>query len=356
MPSINKEFLKITKTIGFVLILCGVLLLSIMIAVTLGSVDISIPTVYKIIWEKIFGSERNLTYLKGMTVDIVWYLRLPRLILALAVGMSLSVSGVVMQAVVKNPLADPYILGVSSGASLGATLAILFGVGAIFGEYSIGIMAFLGAFIASILVVALANVGGRSNSVRLILSGMAMSTLCTAISSFFIFATDDAEAIRNITYWLMGSVAGAKWDMIGVVLTASILVTVFFFSQFRTLNLMLLGDDVAITLGKNLEYYRVVYLLVVALAVGFAVYSSGMIGFVGLIIPHVVRMFVGSDHRKVIVFSALLGSVFLVWADVASRMIIQGSELPIGVLTSMIGGPFFIYLMAQNNYGFGAKS
>lgn len=356
MPIINKETKILLQTTSVVLILCGVLLLSIMIAVTLGSVDISIPVVYKVLMEKIFNTTSEMSAFKGMTVDIVWYLRLPRLLLAMAVGMSLSVSGVVMQAVVKNPLADPYILGISSGASLGATLAMLLGIGAVFGEHAIGILAFIGAFVVSMLVIFLANAGGRSNSVRLILSGMALSTLCTAISSFIIFAADDAEAIRNLTYWLMGSVAGAKWETIGMVLTSSVVVTLFFMSQFRTLNLMLLGDDVAITLGKNLQHYRTLYLLIVAFTVGFSVYASGMIGFVGLIIPHVIRMFVGSDHRKVIIYSALAGSIFLVWADVASRLIIKSSELPIGVLTSMIGGPFFIYLMTQKNYGFGAKS
>lgn len=352
----NKNSKGLLQTTSTVIILFGLLLLSIMIAVTLGSVDISVPVVYKVMIEKITGISNNASAFEGMTVDIVWYLRLPRLMLAMAVGMSLSVSGVVMQAVVKNPLADPYILGISSGASLGATLALLLGVGASFGPHAVGVLAFIGAFIVSMLVILLANAGGRSNSVRLILSGMALSTLCTAISSFIIFATDDAEAIRNLTYWLMGSVAGAKWEMIGMVLTSSLAVTIFFMSQFRTLNLMLLGDDVAITLGKNLQHYRTLYLLIVALAVGFAVYASGMIGFVGLIIPHIVRMFVGSDHRKVLIYSALGGSIFLVWADVASRLIIHGSELPIGVLTSMIGGPFFIYLMAQKNYGFGVKS
>lgn len=342
--------------IGVSLLLFGLLILSIMVAVTIGSVDISVSEVYKIIIYKTFGIGDPASFQKGMTTDIVWFLRLPRLLLAMAVGTILALSGVVMQAIVKNPLADPYILGVSSGASLGATLAIMLGLGAAFGNQSIGVLAFIGAFSVSILVVGLANTGGQSTSSRLILSGMALSAMCSAISSFIIFIKDDAEGMRDIEYWLMGSVAGANWSTVATVVFISLLLLVFFMSQYRTLNLMLLGDDVSITLGKNLHKYRTAYLLLVAIGVGFAVYASGMIGFVGLIIPHIIRMFVGSDHRKVLILSALLGSIFLVWADVACRIIISGSELPIGILTSLIGGPFFVYLIAKKSYGFGVKS
>lgn len=346
---------EMPMTFGISLILLLILVISVLVAVTIGSVDISVKDVYRVISYACFNIGDQETLAKGMMYDIVWYIRLPRLILALAVGMALAVSGVVMQAIVKNPLADPYILGISSGASLGATIAIMFGMGITFGQNAVGIFAFTGAFIVSILVISLANIAGRANSIRLLLSGMALSTMCSAFSSFIIFIADDAEGIRDITYWLMGSVAGAKWAIIGIVLPIALLITLFFMSQYRTLNLMLLGDEVSITLGKDLHHYRTVYLIIVAMAVGFSVFSSGMIGFVGLIIPHVVRMFVGTDHKKVVVISALSGAIFLVWADVACRMIIKGSELPIGVLTSLMGGPFFVYLMARKAYGFGVK-
>lgn len=358
--NIQSKSCEMPKTIGISLILLAILIISVLTAVTFGSVDISVKDVYKIILNASLsiGDKDFLIDSIGnaMLYDIVWYIRLPRLILALSVGMSLSVSGVIMQAIVKNPMADPYILGVSSGASLGATIAILFGLNTILGANSVGVIAFSGAFLASILVMSLANISGRANSIRLLLSGMAINAMCSAFSSFIIFIADDAEGIRDITYWLMGSVAAANWNTILIVLPITILVTIFFISQYRTLNLMLLGDEVSITLGKNLQHYRTIYLLVIAIAVGFAVYSSGMIGFVGLIIPHVVRMFFGTDHKKVVIISALCGSIFLVWADVACRMIIPGSELPIGVLTSLMGGPFFVYLMARKSYGFGVKS
>lgn len=341
--------------VGIALFLTAGLLFSVMVAVTIGSVDIAVADVYQIILFKAFGIGSLDNIDKGMTMDIVWFLRLPRLILAMAVGMILSISGVVMQAIVKNPLADPYVLGISSGGMLGATLAILLGFGSAFGAYAIGTLAFICSFLVSLLVVGLANVGGRSNTTKLLLAGMAVSAMCTAIARFIIFLSHDAEGIRDITFWLMGSVAGAKWPIIGVILPIALLMLLFFLSQYRTLNLMLLGDEVSITLGKNLKHYRIAYLLIVTMGIGFAVFSSGVIGFVGLIIPHIVRMFVGSDHRKVVIISALVGSIFLVWADVASRIIVSGSELPIGVLTSLIGGPVFVYLVASKSYGFGVK-
>ena len=159
----------------------------------------------------------------------------------------------------------------------------------------------------------------------------------------------------SITYWLMGSLAGANWGNISVILPLVILCVFFFITQYRVLNLMLLGDEVSITLGTDLHKYRNFYLLVTSLMIGFIVYASGMIGFVGLIIPHVVRILVGTDHKKLIPISCLMGAILLVWADVLCRVMIKGTELPIGILISMIGAPCFIYLMAKKSYGFGGK-
>lgn len=338
------------------IILVAVLIFSILLTVTMGSVDISIKDVYAIIMYKIFsiGDAKRLS--SEALHDIVWFIRLPRIILAVAVGIGLSVSGVVMQAIVKNPLADPYILGISSGASLGATLAIMLGVGTFFGSNYVGISGFIGAFVISILVLTLANVNGRANSTKLLLSGMALSSVCSAFSSFIIYFSDNREGMQNITYWLMGSLAGAKWENIRIILPIVILATIFFSTQYRTLNLMLLGDEVAITLGTDLHRYRQLYLIVTSVIIGFIVYSSGIIGFVGLIIPHLSRMIFGTDHKRIILLSALIGAIFLVWADVLSRVIIKGSELPIGILISMIGAPCFIYLMVSKSYGFGGNS
>lgn len=349
-----KEITLLKSTSGYIalLIFLAVLLVtSILVAVTIGSTSIPIEDVYQVIVNEL-SSQINHSAIR----DIIIYIRLPRLILAIAVGMGLAVSGVVMQAVVRNPLADPYILGVSSGASLGATSAALLGVGSAFGSNYLGVMGCIGAFTVSMMVLVLSNIGGRSNSIKLLLSGMALSSLCSAFSSFIVYFADDKEGMMSITYWLMGSLAGAEWSVIAVVLPIVFLCTIFLWSQHRILNLMLLGDEVAVTLGTELHRYRNLFLLISALMIGFIVYASGMIGFVGLIIPHFVRFLVGTDHKKLLPISALAGALLLVWADVLSRIIIPQNELPIGILISMVGAPCFIYLMAKKSYGFGGNN
>ena len=351
------------------------LVLSVLLGVTFGTTDIPLRDVYGTIVEKLWhmitgdpnwGETRdaldpafcdylteNPLWKSGGVYRTVWYIRLPRVLLAMLIGMGLSICGVIMQAVVKNPLADPYVLGISSGASLGATAAIMLGIGAVFGSNFVGVMAFLGAFLVSLGVVGISNLGGRPNSTKLLLAGTALSAVCGSFSNFIVYFANDKEGMQSVTYWLMGSLAGAKWNLDGVMTLVVLGALVFFMTQYRSLNLMLLGDEVSITLGTNLHRRRQVYLLVSAAIVGFAVYSAGMIGFVGLIVPHVVRMLFGTDHKKMIPLSALVGAIFLVWADVACRILIKGQELPIGILTSMIGAPCFIYLMIRKRYGFG---
>lgn len=335
-------------------LLTAVVLLSLAAAVTLGSVDISIGEVYRVILFKTFGVGDPAVYGAGAVSDIVWFVRLPRLVLAVGVGMCLSLAGVVMQAIVRNPLADPYVLGVSSGASLGASLAILTGVGTgLLGANAPGVLAFIGAFAVSVAVVALANLGGRANAVKLLLAGTALSSVCAAFSNFLLYLSASANAAQTLMRWTMGSLAGAEWPTNIPILVISLLGLLFFWSQFRTLNLMLLGDDTALTLGVDLHHRRLAYLLVASLLVGCAVYTAGLIGFVGLVIPHIVRILFGSDHKKIVPISALLGAIFLLWADVLCRVLIPGAELPIGVLTAMIGAPCFIWLMIRRKYGFG---
>jgi len=342
---------KINILLIVFLLLC--LAVSVILSVTIGSTKIPFNDVYNIIIRKVLGFGEIDT--KGYLYDIVWFIRLPRVILALAVGMGLSVSGSVMQAIIKNPIADPYILGVSSGASLGATLAIMLGIGTIFGSNFIGVMGCLGAFVISILVLALSNVGSRSNSVKILLSGMALSYVCSSLSSFIVYMANDKDGMMTISYWLMGSLSAADWDTILIVLPLIIICSIFFFTQSRILNMMLVGDDVSLTLGTNLAPYRNLYLLISSLMIGFIVYSSGMIGFVGLIIPHIARGIVGTNHLFVIPISGLIGSILLIWADVLCRVLIPNNELPIGILISIIGAPFFIYLIVKKSYSFGGR-
>ncbi len=350
----NKVLKEVPIYIGTSVILLIILFLSIGFAVTMGSVDISIKEVYEVILYKLFNIGDS-TIGTGAVADVVWLIRMPRIVLAIAVGAGLSVVGIVMQAIVKNPLADPYILGVSSGASLGATLAVVLGIGSVFGSNSLGVMGFIGAFGVSILVLMISNIGGRSNSIKLLLAGMALSSVCSSFSSFLVYISDDSQKLKTITFWLMGSLAGAKWNEIVIILPVIILGTIFFITQYRTLNLMLLGDEVSITLGTDLHKFRIIYLLITSLMIGLLVYVSGMIGFVGLIIPHIVRIIFGTDHKKIIPITALLGAIILIWADVISRILIKGTEIPIGIVISIIGAPLFVWLMIKKNYGFGGN-
>ena len=343
-------------SVALVMLLLAVLLvLAFLWALSIGTVKLSFVQIYEGIVNQFTSGMAIETAGQGPVHDIIWLLRLPRLVLAALVGMGLSVCGVIMQAVVKNPLADPYILGISSGASLGATAAILLGIGVALGENFVGIAAFIGAFAMSLGVLFISNLGGRSNSIKLLLGGMALSAVCGAFSSFIVYFANNKEGMQSIAYWMMGSFAGAKWENLMIIAPIVILAVLFLWTQSRMLNLMLLGDESALTLGTDLHIYRQIYLLVSSLIVGFVVYSAGMIGFVGLVVPHVIRMLVGTDHKKLIPVSALTGAVFLVIADGLCRVIILRTELPIGILISLIGAPCFVYLMIKKTYGFGGN-
>ena len=343
-------------SVALVMLLLAVLLmLAFLWALSIGTVKLSFVQIYEGIVNQFTSGMAIETAGQGPVHDIIWLLRLPRLVLAALVGMGLSVCGVIMQAVVKNPLADPYILGISSGASLGATAAILLGIGVALGENFVGIAAFIGAFAMSLGVLFISNLGGRSNSIKLLLGGMALSAVCGAFSSFIVYFANNKEGMQTIAYWMMGSFAGAKWETLAVIGPIVVLAVMFFWTQSRMLNLMLLGDESALTLGTDLHIYRQIYLLVSSLIVGFVVYAAGMVGFVGLVVPHVIRMLVGTDHKKLIPVSALTGAVFLVIADGLCRVIIPRTELPIGILISLIGAPCFVYLMIKKTYGFGGN-
>jgi iron complex transport system permease protein len=333
-------------------LLGAALTLSLVWAVTFGTVEISPGDVYGVVLRALFGAG-DAAYGAGRVHDVVWLIRLPRLVLAVGVGACLSVSGLVMQALLRNPMAEPYVLGISSGAYAGATLSILMGVG--LGGGATGVTAFFGALGACGAVMALARVGGRAGAVKLILVGTAVSALCAAFSNFIIYLAGDRNRVQALVHWTMGSLAGATWPGNGRVLLVAALGTLFFLGGYRALNLMLLGDDAATTLGVNIHRRRFLYLPVCALLVGTAVNAAGMIGFVGLVVPHALRLLFGSDHKKLIPLCAVTGGLFLVWADVACRTLLAGAELPIGIVTALIGAPCFITLIARKKYGFGGE-
>lgn len=279
---------------------------------------------------------------------IVTEIRLPRMLLAVIVGAGLSVAGLVMQAVVGNPIADPYILGISSGASLGATASIVLGLFSAFGTYGPGIGAFLFALLTALGVLALSGIGGRATAERLILSGLAISTAASSASTLLLYTAKNRDAVREVSFWLMGSLSGAKLAELKFLAPLILLLCLFLTGQYRNLNLMLLGDETAYSLGKDLAKIRLLYIVCVSLMVGAMVYAAGTIGFLGLIVPHMARFMAGTDHKRLILVVMLLGAIFLLWADIAARNMVPGGELPTGVVVSVVGAPFFVYLIVKN--------
>lgn len=288
-------------------------------------------------------------------LNIILQIRMPRVVFALLIGIGLSLCGTVMQAVVQNPLADPYILGISSGASLGATFAILVGFGssALLAQFGVAFGAFVGAMLTSVAVLVLSSIGGKATSVKLVLSGVVIGALCSSFSSLIIFFANNAEGIKTVTFWSMGSLASSSWEKAPIMVIVVLLGAILFLFQHRILNTMLLGDESAITLGINLSAYRKFYMIATALVTGTMVAYAGMIGFVGLIIPHIARGIFGADHKRLMLGTLLLGGLFMIWADVLSRILIENVELPIGIITSVIGSPLFIYMIVKKGYNFG---
>ena len=353
---------RIQISYGVILLLLAVALLaSLVLAMGFGAVYIPAQEAASVIWEGLRAFWRSLLGYEAQmpsstTAKILLSVRMPRVFMAAIVGAGLSLSGVVMQAIVRNPLANPYILGISSGATLGAAAAILLGAFTFFGNYGTSLGAFLGALAASAFVFTVAFSGrGSSSTVKLLLSGMAVNAICSSFTSFIVYTANDAEGIRDINFWTMGSLASTTWEMLPIPLWTVLMLGIFFLTQFRALDVMLLGQDAATTLGVNIVRLRKIYMVLSACITGVMVAMVGTIGFVGLIVPHVTRMFTGSEHRRLIPAALLLGGIFLVWCDVFARIYLQNVELPIGIVTGIIGGPFFIYLMLTRQYGFGGE-
>ncbi|RZU63419.1 FecCD family ABC transporter permease [Zhihengliuella halotolerans] len=273
----------------------------------------------------------------------VWNFRIPRALLAGVVGACLALAGALLQVVVRNPLAEPYILGVSSGAGLGAVSVIVLGSTAVAG-ISLNVGAFLGAVLATALVYFLASQRGVVAPARLILSGVALGTFFAAITNFLTISTE-AQNVYSVLFFMLGSVSAATFAKVAGPLVALLLVGALAFSRSRALNAMLAGDETASSLGVDVHKLRRIVLVGAALLTGTSVAVSGGIGFVGLIVPHVARMLVGSDHRRSLPVAMLGGAAFLMLADLAARTILQPVEIPIGIVTAVVGAPFFLWLM-----------
>ena len=308
------------RTVTWIFTLAAILAAVCCVSLTLGPVSISLDRIAQVLTAAVTGGV--LPDSAANDAAILTELRAPRIVMAVLAGAGLSVAGVVLQAVVRNLLADPYVLGVNSGASCGAALAILFGAGAGFGEYALQASAFLGALVAMGLVLVVARVAGRMTSTRLLMAGVSVGYALSALTSFLVFASDSAEGSRSVTFWLLGSLSLATWGgplvAAAVVVLAAVAVAMV---GGRLLDALAAGDETALTVGVNPDRLRLVAMVLVSIVVGVVVAAVGTIGFVGLVVPHLARRLVGTAHAAVVPVAALLGAVLLVVADMAARVV-----------------------------------
>jgi len=339
-PPVSRSF---PKRLGRIVLGLGILLsLSLLGAAGLGYITIAPADLLRSLWAHLRGTKSGLP--EG-TEQILWTLRLPRIVLGATVGGALSVAGAALQGLLLNPLADPYLIGVSAGAAFGATLAILLGMGEIAGGFCRTLIAFGVALLTLLLVYRLALKKGRIGRETFILAGVVVGSFLWALVTL-LMALASGGQLTNVISWLLGNLSlVSSWAGTGVTLAFVALAGLALYAFARDLNLLSLGEESAAQLGVEVERLKKIVILLTALLTAAAVAVSGMIGFVGLIIPHIVRRLWGPDHRILLPASALLGAIFLVGADALARTIMPPSELPVGVITSLLGAPFFCYLL-----------
>lgn len=335
--------------------LCIAVVAALVVAVAIGPVPISYDIVVRIILSKIFPTAVTVDW-TPVQDQIVWVFRLPRALLAALVGAALSVSGTALQALVRNALADPFTFGISSGASVGAVLVITLGAGISTG-LSLSGAAFLGAFITTAIVYAIAQQAGQVTPGRLILAGVAISYTLSSMTTYLVLRVSSPgnNSAAVALSWLAGSLGAAKWEQLGIPGATVLIATLVLMLQSRQMNALLAGDETAVSLGVSLQRFRLQLFIITSLIIGTVVAISGAIGFVGLMIPHMVRFLVGSDHRRVLPIAALLGAVYMIVADLIGRTIIAPSELPVGIVTALVGGPFFLWMLWQRRGSGGGR-
>ena len=332
-----------------ILILLATLFFSMLFSITLGSVRIPLNETVRIVLSKVkyLNSIIDISNIKESNIFIVLSIRLPRILLAAIVGSVLAVVGTTYQAIFKNPMADPYVMGVSSGAAFGATIGILLKLNVgILGFGTTSILAFAGALITTFIVYNLARVGNKISTTSILLAGIVMSSiLSSGISIMMIFNHDELARIVN---WTMGSFNSASWEQIVVIIIPVALGLIFLVSLSREMNAMVLGEEDAQNIGVNVERVKKIILITASLLSACVVSVSGIIGFVGIIVPHLFRLIFGADHKVILPVSAIGGGIFLLVSDTIARTIVPGFEIPVGVITSLFGGPFFLYLLKKS--------
>jgi iron complex transport system permease protein len=320
------------------------------VSVSWGAVSIPLSKTWSILLHGVLGWGSEKDWTKGEAA-IILHLRWPRVLSGVFVGAALSTTGAVLQALLRNPLADPFVLGISGGAAVGAVLAILFGLGTTFlGSIAVPGIAFSGALITLLVVYFLARVQGRVLVETMLLAGVIVSAFFSAIIMFLISVTGD-ERLFNITFWLMGNLENMASKALGIIFLYLALGCAVLFSMSRDLNLLALGEETASELGVEVEKVKKTAFIFTSLVTGAVVSFSGLIGFVGLIVPHMVRLIWGPDHRFLLPGSALLGATLLVLADTVGRTVIAPAEIPVGVVTALAGAPFFVYLLRRKGIG-----
>ncbi|WP_326574222.1 iron ABC transporter permease [Streptomyces sp. NBC_00481] len=329
------------------------LLLSLVAGTGLGAAGIGWPDVLRFLWAGLTGGTVHAGDAASYT--IVWEIRLPRVVLGAVVGAGLAAVGVAVQAIVRNALGDPFVLGISSGAAVGANAVILLGAFAGLGIWALSASAFLSALAAMALVYAVARSPHGLTPLRLVLTGTALAYGFEAVTTVMVFGAARGEAARSALMWLLGSLGGATWAQVPLVAATVAAGWAWLRGRAESLNALAMGDETSAALGVRPERLRRELFLVTAAMTGTVVAVSGAIGFVGLMVPHVVRMLVGADHRRVLAVAPLVGAVLLVWADVLSRLLLAPAELPVGVITAMVGVPAFLLLMRRGGYAFGGR-
>jgi iron complex transport system permease protein len=318
--------------------------LSLSMAISLGAVSVPFGTVWGVFFDRIGLPIWEPDWSKGRAA-IVWDIRFPRALLAVMVGAGLAIVGAALQAVTRNPLADPHLLGISSGGAFGAILALLH-TGLFLGLLTVPLLAFFGALGATVLVLGVARLAEATSADRLVLAGVAVSFVIMAAANVLIFL-GDPRATHTVVFWMLGGLGLAQWSHLIFPLAILIPSALWLWLQAPRLNAMTIGDETAATMGIPVARFRLVVFAVSALITGVMVAFSGMIGFVGLMVPHIARLFVGGDYLRVIPASAVIGGIFLLLADIAARTVMAPEDMPIGIVTGLVGGLSFILLLRK---------
>ncbi len=327
-------------------ILIVLMMLTFICCLSIGSVHVPFVQVWQVVAHRLMPDHVTMNW-SVATNRIVADVRLPRVILAALAGMTLASVGVVVQALLRNQLASPTILGVSSGAATGAIAVMRFGA-IIGGVFALNIAAFLGALVTLVVVLMIARRGRTISASALVLTGMAISALLSALNNLMVLTSPDPQLASQVLFWSLGGFGGAKWELLPLPLIVLAAGMIYSLAQASWLNLLLGGEESAISLGLDIQRFRIKMFIVCAAMVGVCVAVCGVIGFVGLVIPHITRLLVGADHRRCLPISLLIGAIFMMGADLISRVIMEPQELPVGIVTAVIGAPFFLVLLHRS--------